>query len=132
MTAKGAPIVGEDGQPRQRRVPLCPLTARFLGPRLVEVPFVATRLKSQRQGHCRILISVLEHMMQQVRDLFVSVLRAGAGPVRLAAFLDKLLAVQPWALNSPVLRLDGCLLELCCCVCAEQIMQQVRVGSCVV
>ena len=66
-TVKGAPILGEDGQPQQRRVPLCTLTARFLGPRLVEVPFVATRLKSQRQGHCRILIAVLEHMMQQVR-----------------------------------------------------------------
>ena len=110
--------MGDDGQPRQRRVPLCTLTARFLGPRLVEVPFVATRLKSQRQGHCRILISVLEHVMQQVRVWPGCVLGLGPGPVCSATCPGQAASHAPLGTELPCTEARQVPAEFCGCVCA--------------
>lgn len=49
-----------------RGVPMAAATFRVFGPRLAEVPLIATRSCGRRQGHCRVLLNALERLFAQL------------------------------------------------------------------
>lgn len=64
---------------------MCAALLRIFGRHLAEVPLVATRTAARRQGHCRVLMTAIERMLQ---TLNVGVLSLPAAQTAISTWVN--------------------------------------------
>ena len=48
---------------------VCAAVFRAFGPQIAEVPLLATKTETRRQGHCRVMMQAIESLLKQVRHI---------------------------------------------------------------